>query len=91
MIGRLCSQVPASRAPEVIFGYTCVNDVTARDPEDGRPVGPREGLRHFCPLGPWIETELDPTDFRYARRRRRGRQDGRTTQMIHDIPSWSNT
>ena len=64
VIGRVCSDVPASRVPEVIFGYTCANDVTARDlqAKDGQWTRAK-GFDTFCPLGPWIETDLDPADL----------------------------
>ena len=57
VIGRLCSQVPRERADEVIFGYTCAADVTARDLQarDGQWVRAK-GFDTFCPLGPWMET-----------------------------------
>ena len=88
VIGRLCRDVPVERAFEVILGYTCGNDVTARDWQrtDGQ-WSRAKGGDTFCPLGPWIETELDPTDLR-VRTYVDGelRQDGRTSQMIHRIP-----
>jgi len=48
---------------EAIFGYTVANDVTARDLQqrDGQWTRAK-GFDTFCPLGPWIETEFDPTD-----------------------------
>ena len=50
IIGRLCRDVPRERAAEVIFGYTCANDVTAQGPAgQGRPVDQGEGLRHVLP------------------------------------------
>jgi 2-keto-4-pentenoate hydratase/2-oxohepta-3-ene-1,7-dioic acid hydratase in catechol pathway len=89
VIGRLCRDVPVERAAEVILGYTCGNDVTARDWQrsDGQWTRAKGGDT-FCPLGPWIETELDPADLR-IRTLVDGevRQDGRTSQMIHDIPA----
>jgi 2-keto-4-pentenoate hydratase/2-oxohepta-3-ene-1,7-dioic acid hydratase in catechol pathway len=88
VIGRLCREVPVERAWEVILGYTCGNDVTARDWQrlDGQ-WSRAKGGDTFCPLGPWIETELDPTDLR-VRTYVDGelKQDGRTSQMIHRIP-----
>ncbi|HEY8479339.1 MAG TPA: fumarylacetoacetate hydrolase family protein, partial [Spirillospora sp.] len=64
VIGRMCREVPASRVPEVILGYTCANDVTARDLQarDGQWTRAK-GFDTFCPLGPWIETEADPSDL----------------------------
>jgi 2-keto-4-pentenoate hydratase/2-oxohepta-3-ene-1,7-dioic acid hydratase in catechol pathway len=57
IIGRLCRQVPRERADEVIFGYACAADVTARDLQarDGQWVRAK-GFDTFCPLGPWMET-----------------------------------
>ena len=55
--------MPAERAAEVILGYTCANDVTARDLQHADGQWTRaKGFDTFCPLGPWIETDLDPTD-----------------------------
>ena len=88
VIGRLCREVPVSRAQEVILGYACGNDVTARDWQRGDGQWSRaKGGDTFCPLGPWLETDLDPADLR-IRTLVDGevRQDGRTSQMIHDIP-----
>ncbi len=46
-----------------IFGYTIANDVTARDLQQKDSQWTRaKGFDSFCPLGPWIETEFDPTD-----------------------------
>lgn len=60
VIGKLCKDVPAADAARYIFGYTCCNDVTARDlqKKDGQWTRGK-GFDTFCPLGPWIETELD--------------------------------
>jgi 2-keto-4-pentenoate hydratase/2-oxohepta-3-ene-1,7-dioic acid hydratase in catechol pathway len=62
VIGRRCRHVPVEQALDVVFGYTCGNDVTARDLQrkDGQWARAK-GFDTFCPLGPWIETELDPT------------------------------
>ncbi|MGL5858408.1 MAG: fumarylacetoacetate hydrolase family protein [Angustibacter sp.] len=62
VIGRLCRDVPVERVPEVVLGYTCANDVTARDLQHSDGQWSRaKGFDTFCPLGPWIETELDPS------------------------------
>ncbi len=95
VIGRGGRDISRSRAMDHVFGYTIVNDVTARDVQ----------MRHqqwdlgksfdtFCPMGPWIVSadELDGLTTRV-----RGwvngelRQDGRVTDMIHDIPSLVET
>jgi len=63
VIGRICKEVPASKAKDVIHGYTLANDVTARDlqKKDGQ-WSRAKGFDTFCPLGPWIETEFVPGD-----------------------------
>ena len=63
VIGRICKEVPASKAKDVIYGYTLANDVTARDlqKKDGQ-WSRSKGFDTFCPLGPWIETEFVPGD-----------------------------
>ena len=63
VIGRVARQVPVEEAGRYILGYTCGNDVTARDLQarDGQWTRAK-GFDGFCPLGPWVETEFDPTD-----------------------------
>jgi 2-keto-4-pentenoate hydratase/2-oxohepta-3-ene-1,7-dioic acid hydratase in catechol pathway len=89
VIGRLCRDVPVERAAEVIFGYTCANDVTARDlqREDGQWTRAK-GFDTFCPLGPWIQTELDPADLAITTTvNGEIRQSARTSQLVHDVPA----
>jgi 2-keto-4-pentenoate hydratase/2-oxohepta-3-ene-1,7-dioic acid hydratase in catechol pathway len=89
VIGRLCREVPRERVPEVVFGYTCGNDVTARDLQrsDGQWARAK-GFDTFCPLGPWIETSLDPADLTITTTvNGEIRQAGRTALMIHDVPA----
>ena len=87
VIGRICKDVPPERVKDVIYGYTCANDVTARDLQraDGQWARAK-GFDTFCPLGPWIETELDVSDLSLVTRRD-GEivQDGRTADMVHDV------
>ena len=65
VIGRLCKNVSEAEAPDFIFGYTCLNDVTARDlqKKDGQFTRSKS-FDTFCPIGPCIETELDPAGAR---------------------------
>jgi 2-keto-4-pentenoate hydratase/2-oxohepta-3-ene-1,7-dioic acid hydratase in catechol pathway len=87
VIGRLCRQVPAARVPEVIFGYTCANDVTARDLQarDGQWARAK-GFDTFCPLGPWIRTDLNPADLELTTVvNGEIRQNARTSQLLHDV------
>ena len=87
VISRMCKDVPVERAGDVIFGYTCANDVTARDLQKADGQWARaKGFDTFCPLGPWIETELDTGDLSIVTRRD-GEvvQAGRTADMIHNV------
>ena len=87
VIGRLCRDVPEERVPEVVFGYTCANDVTARDLQasDGQ-WGRAKGFDTFCPLGPWIETDLDIDDAGVACVvNGQQRQSGSTADMVRDV------
>jgi 2-keto-4-pentenoate hydratase/2-oxohepta-3-ene-1,7-dioic acid hydratase in catechol pathway len=87
VFGRLCRDVPAARVPEVIFGYTCANDVTARDLQasDGQWARAK-GFDTFCPLGPWIETALEASDVQLTTTVNGDvRQSSRTSLLIHDI------
>jgi 2-keto-4-pentenoate hydratase/2-oxohepta-3-ene-1,7-dioic acid hydratase in catechol pathway len=89
VFGRLCRDVPASRVSEVIFGYTCANDVTARDLQvsDGQWTRAK-GFDTFCPLGPWIETSLDPADVQLTTSvNGEIKQQARTSLLVHDIPT----
>jgi len=64
VIGRFCKDVPRERVAEVILGFTCANDVSARDVQGSDGQWSRaKGFDTFCPLGPWIETDLDPSDL----------------------------
>ncbi|GAA1874646.1 fumarylacetoacetate hydrolase family protein [Actinomadura bangladeshensis] len=89
VIGRMCREVPASRAADVILGYTCANDVTARDlqKKDGQWTRAK-GFDTFCPIGPWIETEVDPADLAISTTVNGDvRQDARTSLLLHGIPA----
>ncbi len=93
VIGRICRDVPAEQATDVIYGYTIANDVTARDlqTKDGQWTRAK-GFDSFCPLGPWIETDLDPQTFAdgvSVQTHLNGElvQDGTTADMIFDIPT----
>lgn len=87
VIGRLCRDVPAERVAEVVFGYTCANDVTARDLQRSEGQWARaKGFDTSCPLGPWVETELDPSDLAVTCTVNGDlRQAGRTSQMVRSI------
>src|SRR4030067_1438399 len=61
VIGKVAKKVPEEKAGDYIFGYTCLNDVTARDlqPKDGQWTLSK-GFDTFSPIGPWIVTDIDP-------------------------------
>ncbi len=89
VIGGPATDVPRDRALEHVFGYTCANDVTARDLQKIDAQWTRaKGYDTFCPLGPWIETVLDPADLA-IRTELDGelRQDSRTSLLLHDVPT----
>lgn len=87
VIGRICKDVPAEKAQDVIFGYTIANDLTARDAQrtDGQWARAK-GWDGSCPLGPWIQTELDHEDTQLITRLD-GKivQDGNTSEMVWGV------
>jgi 2-keto-4-pentenoate hydratase/2-oxohepta-3-ene-1,7-dioic acid hydratase in catechol pathway len=87
VIGRMCREVPRERAREVVLGFTCGNDVTARDVQRREKQWARaKGFDTSCPLGPWVETELDPDDLGImCTVNGEQRQLGRTSDMIHSV------
>ena len=88
VVGRKARFVKASDATGYILGYTCGNDVTARDlqPKDGQCTVSKS-FDTFMPLGPWIVTDLDPSDLR-IRSILNGevKQDSRTSNLIFSVP-----
>ena len=89
VIGRLCKDVPVARVGEVVLGYTVANDVTARDLQRSDGQWSRaKGFDTFCPLGPCIVTDLDVADLALTTRLNGTVvQQGRTSQLVHDVPS----
>ena len=89
VIGRLARDVPREKALDAVLGYTCANDVTARDQQlaDGQWTRGK-GYDSFCPLGPWLETDLDPADLQLTTTvNGEVRQSASTAQMLHDVPA----
>ena len=87
VIGKKAHMVKKEDAREYILGYTCFNDVTARDLQ-GKDIQytRAKGFDTFAPMGPWIETELNPADVRietYLNSEKR--QDTSTRDMIFDV------
>ena len=88
VIWRICKEVPASKAKDVIYGYTLANDVTARDlqKKDGQ-WSRAKGFDTFCPLGPWIETEFIPGDQKITSTLNgEVKQSSKLSEMIFKIP-----
>jgi 2-keto-4-pentenoate hydratase/2-oxohepta-3-ene-1,7-dioic acid hydratase in catechol pathway len=88
VIGRICRDVPVEKFADVVSGYTVGNDVTARDLQRKDVQFTRaKGFDSFCPLGPWIETELDVSDVRVQTWLNGDlKQDGTTKDMIFGVP-----
>jgi len=88
VIGRLCRNVTAENALDHVLGYTCANDVTARDLQRSDGQWSRaKGFDSFCPLGPWIQTEVDLDEARITCSvNGEVRQQGTLGDMIFDIP-----
>ena len=88
VIGRMTRNVAVEDALGAVLGYTCANDVTAGDLQatDGQWTRAK-GFDTFCPLGPWIETELDPSAGLDVRCSVNGepRQAGSTASMVFDV------
>jgi len=88
VIGRRCSCLTEDDDPfEFVRGYTCVNDVTARDLQkrDGQ-FARAKSFDTFCPVGPDLVTQLDVTDLRViCRVNGEIRQNGRTSQMVFPV------
>jgi 2-keto-4-pentenoate hydratase/2-oxohepta-3-ene-1,7-dioic acid hydratase in catechol pathway len=89
VISRLCRDVPVERAMDVVLGYTCANDVTARDQQKADGQWTRaKGYDTFCPLGPWIETDLDASDLHLTTSVNDVvKQDSRTSLLVHKVPT----
>lgn len=88
VIGKVARHVKAEDASQYILGYTAGNDVTARDLQRKDRLWTRgKGFDTFCPLGPAIETELDPLEKLHIECRVNGevRQSGFTTEMIFGV------
>ena len=88
VVGRRCSHLGDSEDPlSYLFGYTCLNDVTARDLQKSDVQFTRaKGFDTFCPVGPHIETQLNPADVLVETRVNGAvRQSGSTSLMIYPV------
>jgi 2-keto-4-pentenoate hydratase/2-oxohepta-3-ene-1,7-dioic acid hydratase in catechol pathway len=87
VIGRIARGVRAEDAYRFILGYTCANDVTLRDLQHTNDQWARaKGFDGSCPLGPWVETVLDPNDIRIETRLNGEiRQAAQTSDMVFGV------
>ena len=95
IIGRRCKNVSRDAAMEAVFGYTVVNDVTARDVQMRHQQWDMgKSFDTFCPMGPWVVTadELEVSNSRVkCWVNGELRQDGPVQNMIFDIPALIET
>ncbi len=87
VIGKRAKDVIAEKALDFVLGYTCLNDVTARDLQKKDVQFTRsKSFDTFCPIGPFIETKLDPSMVQ-VRSFLNGekRQDSNTSQLVHPV------
>src|SRR5215211_3977955 len=88
VIGRRCGRVADDEDPlSYVLGYTCLNDVTARDLQRRDVQFTRaKSFDTFCPVGPHIVTGLDPSDLRVETRvNGEVRQSGRTSALAFPV------
>lgn len=88
VIGRRARSLTGDEDPlSYVFGYTCVNDVTARDLQRKDVQFTRgKSFDTFCPVGPWIETSLDPSNLEVTTRvNGEVKQHGRTADMAFSV------
>jgi len=88
VIGKACRNIQPKDAHNFIVGYTVANDVTARDAQrtDGQWTRAK-GADTFCPLGPWIATDFDPSNARITSRVNGvTKQDSNLADMLFDVP-----
>jgi len=90
VIGRVAKQIRREDWRDYVFGYTIANDISARDQmfADGQWARAK-GYDTFCPVGPWIETELDPLAGLEIQTYvdEEPRRHGNTADMIFDVPT----
>jgi 2-keto-4-pentenoate hydratase/2-oxohepta-3-ene-1,7-dioic acid hydratase in catechol pathway len=84
---RRAKHVPLGAYKEYVLGYTCANDISARDFQRGDGQWSRaKGSDTFCPLGPWIETDVDPSNLQITGKLNgEARQDSRTSDLAFDV------
>ena len=89
VIGRRAKEIDDNENPlDYVFGYTCLNDVTARDlQKKDKQFTRAKSFDTFCPVGPCVVTDIDPLDLRVETRvNGEVRQRGRTSEMAFTVP-----
>jgi 2-keto-4-pentenoate hydratase/2-oxohepta-3-ene-1,7-dioic acid hydratase in catechol pathway len=87
VIGKVCKNVSVSQAKDYIFGYTIINDVTARDLQsiDGQWTRAK-GFDTFAPVGPFVETQVDPMNLKITTKLNGTvKQNSNTSYMIFNV------
>ena len=88
IISKKAKNIEAAEVDDYILGYTCANDISARDCqlEIDQQWARGKSFDTFCPIGPWIETELEPDNLRIASiLNGKVMQESNTSDMIFDI------
>lgn len=89
VIGKTCKKLTENNNPlDYVFGYICLNDVTARDIQRKDVQFTRgKSFDTFCPISDFIETDLDVSDIRVTTKVNKIiKQEGRTSQMVFPVP-----
>ena len=87
IVGKVARRLDEDNALQVVLGFTCANDVTARNLQasDGQWTRAK-GFDTFCPLGPWIETDLDSSDLAVRTLvNDEERQSSRTSMLVNSV------
>src|SRR6266545_1162601 len=87
IVGKMARRLDEADALQVVLGFTCANDVTARNLQelDGQWTRAK-GFDTFCPLGPWIETDLDSSDLALRTLvNDEQRQSSRTSMLVNGV------
>lgn len=88
IIGKKTKNIEAAEVDDYILGYTCANDVSARDCQlrIDQQWARGKSFDTFCPLGPWIETDLEPDNLKISSRLNgEVMQDSNTSDMIFNV------
>jgi len=87
VIGKKCKNVSKERALDYVLGYSCANDISARDCQRNDGQWSRaKGFDTFCPYGPWIETDVNPNALAISGKLNgETRQDSNTSDLVFNV------